>query len=153
MVAKKEPLRMPRMDGIAAAREIRGKYLRVKVIGLSSMRTDISQTRWKKLGPWGLPKVEARGGRNSTYTRTACLPSLSAFDSNNPTRTASAHGPRRFPSQAEIVGWFLKSAESGGPCRGRTYGPLIKSSDQPQPEPTQQDLTQQNIEDPEKLSS
>ena len=63
MVAKKEPLRMPKMDGIAAAREIRGKYLCVKVIGLSSMRTDIAQTRWKKLGPWGLPKVEARGGQ------------------------------------------------------------------------------------------
>ena len=35
----------------------------------------------------------------------------------------------------------------------RKANPLIKSSDPPSPEPTQQDLTQQNIEDPEKPSS
>jgi hypothetical protein len=35
----------------------------------------------------------------------------------------------------------------------RTCDPLIKSSDQAQAEPVQQDLTQQNIEDSEKPSS
>ena len=48
---------------------------------------------------------------------------------------------------AEVVGKF------GGPCRGRTYGPLIKSSDGPKPEPTQQDLNQQKNGDSEKPSS
>ena len=37
--------------------------------------------------------------------------------------------------------------EFGGPCRGRTYGPLIKSSDQPQPEPTQDELSQRKNEE------
>ena len=41
----------------------------------------------------------------------------------------------------------------GGPCRGRTYGPLIKSSERFQSEQTQHDLTQQQTEDSEKLSS
>ena len=34
----------------------------------------------------------------------------------------------------------------GGPCRGRTYGPLIKSSDQTQTELTQDELSQGKIE-------
>jgi len=43
------------------------------------------------------------------------------------------------PSQEEIVGWFLKTAKSGGPCRGRTYGPLIKSPAETLPQDTQQE--------------
>jgi integrase len=42
---------------------------------------------------------------------------------------------------SQVVGKF------GGPCRGRTYGPLIKSSDQTQPEPTHDELSQGKIEE------
>jgi hypothetical protein len=38
----------------------------------------------------------------------------------------------------------------GGPCRGRTYGSLIKSSAQSQSEQTPHDLTLQQTEDSEK---
>ena len=41
----------------------------------------------------------------------------------------------------------------GGPCRGRTYGPLIKSSDPPQSEPTQGELSAGKTEESEKSSS
>ena len=45
---------------------------------------------------------------------------------------------------AEVVGKF------GGPCRGRTYGPLIKSSHSPQSEPTQDELSAGKTEELEK---
>jgi YesN/AraC family two-component response regulator len=38
-------IRMPGLDGIAAAREIHVKYPQVKIIGLSDMRMDTIQTR------------------------------------------------------------------------------------------------------------
>ena len=86
MVAKKEPLRTPRLDGIAAVGEIRGKYLRVKVIGLSEYAYGYCADAMEKGGALGFTKSRSeRGGRNSTYTRTSRLPSLSAFVSNNPT--------------------------------------------------------------------
>jgi len=51
MVAKKEPLRMPRIDGIAAAREIRGNIPVSKLSACQSMRTDIARRDGKS---WGL---------------------------------------------------------------------------------------------------
>ena len=41
----------------------------------------------------------------------------------------------------------------GGPCRGRTYGPLIKSSVPPQSETTQDELSAGNTKESEKSSS
>ena len=38
-------IRMPRMDGIAAAREIKDKYPEVEIIGLSEMRMDTTLMR------------------------------------------------------------------------------------------------------------
>ena len=40
-----------------------------------------------------------------------------------------------------------KSAEIGGPCRGRTYGPLIKSPAERLTENTQDDLSPSNSEE------
>ena len=42
--------------------------------------------------------------------------------------TASSHGSQTVPAQGRNCLVVSKSAESGGPCRGRTYGPLIKRS-------------------------
>ena len=63
MVAKKEPLRMPRMDGIAAAREIRGKYLRVKVIGLSEYAYGYCAEAMEKAGALGFTKSRSERGQ------------------------------------------------------------------------------------------
>jgi len=45
-----------------------------------------------------------------------------------------------------------KSAEIGGPCRGRTYGPLIKSPGEILPENSQHDKSLANSEDEESKS-
>ena len=42
-------------------------------------------------------------------------------------KTAPPHSSQTVPVMASDVRVVSKSAESGGPCRGRTYGPLIKS--------------------------
>ncbi len=36
-------------------------------------------------------------------------------------------GSQTVPTVAEVLVVVRKPAENGGPCRGRTYGPLIKS--------------------------
>ena len=54
MVAKKEPLRMPRMDGIAAAREIRVKHPHVKIIGLSEYGNDYNTDAMQRAGAVGV---------------------------------------------------------------------------------------------------
>ena len=38
-----------------------------------------------------------------------------------------SHGSQTVPVLQEILWVVCKSAKSGGPCGGRTYGPLIKS--------------------------
>ena len=45
--------------------------------------------------------------------------------------TASSHGSQTVPAWCLLVWVVSKSAESGGPCRGRTYGPLIKREKEP----------------------
>ena len=58
-------------------------------------------------------------------------------------REGLAHPPHtvpiRFPDSVGIRGVVCKSAKNGGPCRGRTYGPLIKSPGNNPPQDTQQD--------------
>jgi YesN/AraC family two-component response regulator len=44
-------IRMPGLDGIAAARQIRDKYPHVKLSACQSMRMDIIPMRWKRLEP------------------------------------------------------------------------------------------------------
>jgi len=55
-------IRMPRMDGVAAAREIRHKYPDVKVIGLSEYAHGYhAHAMEKSWGYWDLPKVGCIG--------------------------------------------------------------------------------------------
>ena len=60
----------------------------------------------------------------------------------------SAQHNRQTGHQVDIIdGQESEAVEKfGGPCRGRTYGPLIKSSDQTQTELTQDELSQGKIE-------
>ncbi len=47
-------IRMPRMDGIAAAREIKGKYPHVKIIGLSEYAYGYHADAMEKAGAFGV---------------------------------------------------------------------------------------------------
>jgi len=61
-------------------------------------------------------------------------------------------GTRTWHQNEEIVENDSEVVEKfGGPCRGRTCGPLIKSSDPSQTEPTQDDLSEGKTEDQDKL--
>jgi hypothetical protein len=46
-------------------------------------------------------------------------------------KTAPSHGCQTVAAVEENWEVVCKSAEFGGPCRGRTYGPLIKSGRRP----------------------
>ena len=60
--------------------------------------------------------------------------------------TAYTVPTRRLARRERKCKWLI----CGGPCRGRTYGPLIKSSEQSKSEQTQHDLTPQQTEDSKK---
>jgi hypothetical protein len=56
---------------------------------------------------------------------------------------------RRLAGRERKCKWLI----CGGSCSGRTYGPLIKCSEQSKSEQTQHDLTPQQTEDSKKSSS
>lgn len=72
------------------------------------------------------------GGEPIAYNQATSNLTLIQWDrvrSSCSVQAVPLHGSETVPALTRYVGVVSKPAKNGGPCRGRTYGPLIKSDE------------------------